>query len=613
MKKEQQILLKISNSIISTLDYEKVLQIISDGMAELMEIETAAIYLLQGKKDLYLSATTPPLDPNTPEGFREADLKDHPHVTKALKSKKSILLEDALNADLSPAEKIVVEIRKLRTLIFLPFIHGKSVLGILILGTSNKARNFTKEEVELGQTVANQLSVGIQNARLHHDLQLKNESLIQEIQERKKIENELRKSEAHLSNALLIGKLGHWEYDVKNDFFTFTDEFYEIYKTSAKKESGYNMSSEEYAKRFVHSEDQNAVQNEILTAIETKDQNYSAEVSHRIIYKTGKEGYIIVRYKVSKDKKGDTVKIYGVNQDITNQKKIEKELKDHRDNLEILVKEKTRELDILIEELKAANDELQEKNSIINNQNEELLATLSSLKETQARLIQSEKMASLGTLTAGVAHEINNPLNYIMGSYVVLKNYFKKEPCNNQEYVDDLLEKLKSGLDKSTNIVSGLNQFSRDNKSLDEDCDINSIIENCLIMLNHQIKNRIDIKRFYSNKDVIIKGNAGQLHQAFTNILTNAVQAIEDKGTITLKSETQNGNIIIDISDTGMGIPHEYIAKITDPFFTTKNPGEGTGLGLSITYSIIKDHKGKMEFNSELNKGTTVKITFSKN
>ena len=87
MKKEQQILLKISNSIISTLDYEKVLQIISDGMAELMEIETAAIYLLQGKKDLYLSATTPPLDPNIPESFREADLKDHPHVEKALKTK----------------------------------------------------------------------------------------------------------------------------------------------------------------------------------------------------------------------------------------------------------------------------------------------------------------------------------------------------------------------------------------------------------------------------------------------------------------------------------------------------------------------------------------------
>lgn len=613
MKKEQQILLKISNSIINTLDYEKVLQIISDGMAELMEIETAAIYLLQGKNDLYLSATTPALDPNTPEGFREAKIEDHPHVEKALKAKKSILLEDAVNADLSPAEKIVVEVRKLRTLIFLPFIHGKSVLGILILGTSNKTRNFTKEEIELGQTVANQLSVGIQNARLHHDLQLKNENLIQEIQERKKIENELRKSEAHLSNALLIGKLGHWEYDVQIDRFTFTNEFYEIYKTSAETEGGYEMSADDYAQKFVYLEDQYFVKEEILKAIQTKDKTYSAEISHRIVYKDGNIGYILVRYRVLKDKKGNTTKIYGVNQDITKQKIIEQELKDHRDNLELLVKEKTKELDKLIEELQSTNDELQEKNSIINNQNEELLATLSSLRETQSKLIQSEKMASLGTLTAGIAHEINNPLNYIMGSYVVLKNYFKKEPCNNQEYIDDLLEKLKSGLDKSTNIVSGLNQFSRDNKSLEEDCDLNSIIENCLIMLTHQIKHRIDVKRFYTNKEAIIKGNVGQLHQAFTNILTNAVQSIEDKGTIILKSEAQNGKIIIDISDTGIGIPPEHIAKITDPFFTTKNPGEGTGLGLSITYNIIKDHKGQIEFDSKINKGTTVKITFSKN
>ena len=215
-------------------------------------------------------------------------------------------------------------------------------------------------------------------------------------------------------------------------------------------------------------------------------------------------------------------------------------------------------------------------------------------------------MASLGILTAGVAHEINNPLNFIMGSYIGLELYFEDKNIDDEE-VEPLLESLRAGLDKASAIVQSLNQFSRQNEKYDEECDINSIIENCLTMLNYQVKYGVTISKIFNN-NVNIKGNTGKLHQAFMNILLNAFQAINSKGEIIIKTYSDQDTATIEITDNGEGISEEIIPKITDPFYTTKEPGEGTGLGLSITYNIIKTHKGKLEFNSEEGKGTTVRV-----
>ena len=612
MSKNQDILLEISQNIISTLDYQKVLQIISDGMSEILEIETAAIYLNENKDELYLGATTPPLDPNMPEEFRRIQMSDHPHIQKTITLKEHQILPDTRIVRLSDAEKSVVEFRKLRSLLYFPFIQKDEVLGVLILGTSNKTRNFTSDEINLGQTIANQLSIGIQNARLHYNLQLKNEILEEEIQERISVELALRNSEAHLSNALRIAKLGHWEYDIRLNQFIFSDEFYEIYHTTADNMEGYKMSDQEYIKKFVHPEDQGLVGNEIKKAIETKDKNFSNELEHKFIYSNRDTGYLTVRYKIQKDSKGNTIKIYGVNQDITDRKKTEKELKNHRDNLAQLVKEKTVELDHVIEELKSTNDELSHKNKLINDQNNKLKKTLKELKETQSRLIQAEKMASLGILTAGVAHEINNPLNYIMGSYLALETYFEETECKEPELIETLMSRLKTGIEKVTDIVKGLNQFSRENKNMDENCDIHAIIDNCTTMLGNQIKNRIDIIKRYDSNNLTIKGNVGQLHQVFMNILVNSIQATDNNGLIQISTSLKNEVININIKDNGHGISKNNILKVTDPFFTTKDPGKGTGLGLSITYSIIKEHGGSMEIESEVGNGTNIKISIPK-
>jgi signal transduction histidine kinase/ligand-binding sensor domain-containing protein len=278
-----------------------------------------------------------------------------------------------------------------------------------------------------------------------------------------------------------------------------------------------------------------------------------------------------------------------------------RQLKLQKKVLEIKVRERTNDLE-------DANTKLEERQEEILQQSEELLSTLNQLSQTQNQLIQSEKMASLGVLSAGVAHEINNPLNYIMGAYVGLDDYFK-ETVLTDERIPILLDGIKTGIDRASEIVRGLNQFSRNNDTLSEDCDIHSILNNCLVMLNYQLKERIEVYKNFSDEEIKIAGNVGKLHQVFINILYNSIQAIDKKGVISIKTNKQEQNSIIEITDSGCGISKHNLTKITDPFYTTKDPGKGTGLGLSIAYSIIQDHKGNIEFQSELNEGMTVKIT----
>ncbi len=295
---------------------------------------------------------------------------------------------------------------------------------------------------------------------------------------------------------------------------------------------------------------------------------------------------------------------------IVNKIKAEKDLINMNENLELKVQERTEELATINEELLTTNEEISEKNETISNQNIELNNTLKKLKDTQTQLLQSEKMASLGVLSAGVAHEINNPLNFISGSSFALKKYLNKNKIDTKDNeINILLNGLDQGIKRCTNIISSLNEFSRDAKHKDEACDMINIINNCLTMLNHQIPEKLTIERKYENKDALIaKGNSGQLHQVFINILKNAIQSIKDKGTISISAEKIVDNVLLIIKDNGIGISEENLKRITDPFFTTKDPGEGTGLGLAITYNIIKEHDGTIDFKSEPGKGTTVKI-----
>lgn len=238
--------------------------------------------------------------------------------------------------------------------------------------------------------------------------------------------------------------------------------------------------------------------------------------------------------------------------------------------------------------------------------NKELEHNNEELKRTQKLLITSEKMASLGVLAAGVGHEINNPLNFIKNGIEALA---KKLEGNEDEELQSYFRIVNEGVDRATNIVKSLSHFSRRGLNADEKCNIHEIIENCLLILHNKIRNKVRVLTNFTSLSAELKGNEGKLHQAMMNIIANAEQAIHEEGTLEISTKRKKDHMEICIEDNGEGIPEENLMKISDPFFTTKAPGEGTGLGLFITFSIIEEHNGKIEVKSNLGEGSKFIIT----
>ena len=283
--------------------------------------------------------------------------------------------------------------------------------------------------------------------------------------------------------------------------------------------------------------------------------------------------------------------------------------------LEILVEHKTNEvmnqneeLQSLNEELNATNEDLYSTNEVLHSQRQKLETTIKSLRQAQKQLIESEKMASLGILSAGIAHEINNPLNFIKGGYLGLESYINENLPEHAENVSPLLSAINTGVDRAANIVKSLGAYSRKDDLTRTNCSIHSILDNCLIMLNSKLNSRVEVAKQYTAAAFKFKGNEGKLYQVFLNILTNSEQSIEKQGQITIKTELEKKNIVIKVTDTGCGISPENLDKIFEPFYTSKDPGQGTGLGLSITHKIILEHGGIIEYESQLEKGTTATI-----
>ncbi len=307
-----------------------------------------------------------------------------------------------------------------------------------------------------------------------------------------------------------------------------------------------------------------------------------------------------VTFKPIMDNDGKLLYIIPEGREISEIKDARLELERHKANLELIVNERTKALISANREVGVVNEKLQKKNA-------ELEEIISQLKVAQQQVIDSEKMASLGVLTAGVAHEINNPLNFILGACTALESIMEDNQLMDSN-IPMLLKHIKTGVDKASTIVSSLNQFSRNVDGCNELVDIHAVIDDCLVMINYRLKNNIRIIKEFASNQLIALGNVGKMHQVFMNIFLNACQAINGKGTITIKTYREEKNIIIDIADTGIGIAEENLNKVIAPFFTTKAPGEGTGLGMAITYNIIKQHDGMLEITSNFGAGTNIRI-----
>jgi PAS domain S-box-containing protein len=375
--------------------------------------------------------------------------------------------------------------------------------------------------------------------------------ITQDVTDRKRAEEEQKKLQAQLANAVEMAHLGHWEYDISNDIFTFNDNFYQIFRTTADEVGGYSMTADEYAKRFLHPDDLHLLGEEAQKVIEATDPNYTRQIEHRIIYADGTTGHITVRIFIEKDADGRTVRTYGVNQDITERKRMEEDL------------------------------------------------------------IRAEKLESIGILAGGIAHDFNNILTTILGNVYIARMQVKPEDeifdlLNEAEMASrraqtltkQLLTFAKGGVPvKETasieDIIKEASLFVlRGSKS------------SCEFFMSEDLwPVEVDIGQISQViNNIVINANQAMPSGGIIRIEADN-QMVDDKQGFPIE---QGRYIRISITDQGMGIAEKHLLDVFDPYFTTKR--EGSGLGLATTYSIIKKHDGHITVESQLGIGTTFHI-----
>lgn len=275
--------------------------------------------------------------------------------------------------------------------------------------------------------------------------------------------------------------------------------------------------------------------------------------------------------------------------------------------------------------------------------NEDLITAYNKLKDQKAQLVHNEKLASIGQLAAGIAHEINNPAAYVKSNVNTLKSYIQSVAAAFKQYedvistcVDDKLcdttfsKKFKEireqhdiefvlddledtitdtmeGLERIEDIVKSLKDFSRPDQADPVRYNINECLENTIKVVWNQIKYKIELEKDFAELPDVY-GQPGSMGQVFLNLIVNAAQAIDGSGNISISTRVVGQSIEIKIQDNGLGISATNLSKIFDPFFTTKEIGEGTGLGLSISTNIVKKQGGSIDVDSEVGIGTTFKI-----
>ena len=261
-----------------------------------------------------------------------------------------------------------------------------------------------------------------------------------------------------------------------------------------------------------------------------------------------------------------------------------------------------------------------EANGALRRVNGELRQAYGELQAKQQQLVQSAKMASLGELVAGIAHEINNPLAFVASHLnTVGKSLSKVEadllPTESRtatehwERARQRLREMELGVERIQELVLKLRAFSRLDEGEQKQVSIRESIASVITILGHRLEQRIQVQTYLGMPD-LVDCFPSLLNQAILNLVSNAIDAIEDQGIISITTGADGDNYVIAVADTGHGIPEQLRARVLDPFFTTKPLGKGTGLGLSITYSIVQRHRGTLELAPAPGGGTVATITF---
>lgn len=262
--------------------------------------------------------------------------------------------------------------------------------------------------------------------------------------------------------------------------------------------------------------------------------------------------------------------------------------------------------------------ELYQQQRQLARQKQILESTLEQLKETETQLVQSEKMASLGKLSAGIIHEINNPLNFAKSGMYLLKQFRSSLDPDDHGDFDDVMHDVQEGIDRVIGIVSDLRGFSHPDVGLKKEASVEKIMTSTLRLLSGEWKDKVEIETDVA-PGLTFEANANQITQVTVNIVQNAIDAMdrksfgeEEKPRIWISAREEGDNVVIQIKDNGPGISEEHLGRIFDPFFTTRDVGEGVGLGLSICYKIVERHGGHVDVRTEFGKYCEFELTFPK-
>ena len=295
-------------------------------------------------------------------------------------------------------------------------------------------------------------------------------------------------------------------------------------------------------------------------------------------------------------------------------------------------------------ELESINNTLEER---VNARTEELTAAYEELRESQVQLVQAEKMSSLGELVAGISHEINTPLWYLINNATIVQERLESvgqlataadtmigSIRNGTEVKTSLQQGLKEmhgilsnglkddleeavdltkdsieGLEDLTELAQSLKDFSRLDRAQHGQFNVNDGLDKTLLIAKNKLKNKVTVHKHFGEVPSLYC-SPSQINQVFLNLITNAADAIDEQGEIVIHSWADDESVSVSVSDTGCGIPDDVMDKVRDPFFTTKEVGKGTGLGLSIVDRIVSSHSGSLDIQSEVGKGTVITVTF---